>query len=95
VTTKRVKVVLSAVQANPLHYQGVRASAQMAAGLGLGLRRLTLPVEIVAVEVYSIMRFRAALFLASFFMVCFTIAVCLTPASAEADEERSREFNFR
>jgi hypothetical protein len=67
----------------------------MGVGLDVGLRLQALPVEIVAVEVYSIMRFRTALFLSSLFMVCFTIAVWLTPVSPEAGEERSREFSFR
>jgi hypothetical protein len=41
------------------------------------------PVEIVKMEVFSIMRFRTALSVAAFFVLCFTVAVWSTPLAAQ------------
>jgi hypothetical protein len=44
----------------------------------------TNPVEIVGIEVFSIMRFRTALTLAALSLLCFTVAVWSTPLDAQA-----------
>ena len=41
------------------------------------------PVEIVKMEVFSIMRFRTALSVAAFFVLCFTVEVRSTPLAAQ------------
>jgi hypothetical protein len=54
--------------------------------LAFGLPHLLYPVEIVALEVSSTMRFRTALSLTTFFLLCFTLAVWRSPLSARTTD---------
>jgi len=56
------------------------------APLALRLPHLPYPVEIVALEASSIMRFRTALSLATFFLLCITLAVWRSPLSARTKD---------